>query len=516
MRSRRVVVLVVAGVVLVGVGLRLWLQVLPTGAVDSDEAIVGLMARHLIHQHEFPTFFYGQAYGGSLEALLAVPLFAVVGSTVWALKLVPAVLSAVAAVLVWRVGRRTVGERAGVVAALAFWVWPANYLWLSTKTRGFYWACLVLGLAFVLLVLRLVERPERRRDWALLGLVGGLGWWASPQILYFALPGLAWLVFRRPRHTGWLLLAALFAFLGAAPWLLHNARYGWDSLHVTAPEEWDAGYWGNIRVLVTEAVPVALGLRSSEHWFVPVLFPAVYVAALATPALWRARRRAARCGLLVVVVGLFPLVWGALPVSGVVGEGRYVLFLFPFLVLLLVGALAPDLRRQVVLVVGAVALTVVGTLWLRDHAAPYAPDVAMPRRVGPLIDALEAEGLDRAHANYWIAYRVSFESRERVVVNPVDVPRYQPYQHALNAADRPPFLFVRGSRVGARFRRGLDRLEVPYRTVVAGDFVVLRPLLRVHYYDVLRAGKAAGLGSPPHAAGVVQRTRVPAAMKQRA
>jgi hypothetical protein len=34
---------------------------------NSDEAIVGLMARHML-QGERPLFFYGQAYLGSLDA----------------------------------------------------------------------------------------------------------------------------------------------------------------------------------------------------------------------------------------------------------------------------------------------------------------------------------------------------------------------------------------------------------------------------------------------------------------
>ena len=45
---------------------------------DSDEAIVGLMARHVL-DGELTTFFWRQAYGGSQEAILTAPLFWVVG-----------------------------------------------------------------------------------------------------------------------------------------------------------------------------------------------------------------------------------------------------------------------------------------------------------------------------------------------------------------------------------------------------------------------------------------------------
>jgi hypothetical protein len=44
------------------------------GDFNSDEAIVGLMAKHILEGH-FPVFFYGQFYLGSLEALGAAAIF---------------------------------------------------------------------------------------------------------------------------------------------------------------------------------------------------------------------------------------------------------------------------------------------------------------------------------------------------------------------------------------------------------------------------------------------------------
>src|SRR4029077_17553633 len=135
----------------------------------------GLMARHVVHNHQFTAFYWGQNYGGSITAVVMAPVFALFGSSTTTLKAVPIVMSAIAAVLVWRLGRRTIGEPGATIAALAFWVWPTNYVWLSTKERGFYWACMILGLSFLLAVLRLVQRPERLQEWVLLGLLGGVG-----------------------------------------------------------------------------------------------------------------------------------------------------------------------------------------------------------------------------------------------------------------------------------------------------------------------------------------------------
>src|SRR3954452_14573527 len=106
-----------------GVALRVWVYRAELGTPHADEAVVGLMARHVLDLGQFTVFYWGGAYGGSQEALLAAPVFAVAGSSGFALRLAPIVLSAVAALLVGRVGRRTIGEPAASVAAGVFWIW---------------------------------------------------------------------------------------------------------------------------------------------------------------------------------------------------------------------------------------------------------------------------------------------------------------------------------------------------------------------------------------------------------
>ena len=48
---------------------------------EPDPAVVALMARHLAALKEFPVFFYGQAYMGSLEPMASAWMPAERGST---------------------------------------------------------------------------------------------------------------------------------------------------------------------------------------------------------------------------------------------------------------------------------------------------------------------------------------------------------------------------------------------------------------------------------------------------
>src|SRR5215510_4170658 len=96
---------------LVGLGLALRLAVIasPLGEIDGDEAVVGLMARHIAFLGERPVFYYGQPYLGSLEAFSAAPLFVLFNSSTFVLKLVPTAYSLGFAALTAVIARQLFG-----------------------------------------------------------------------------------------------------------------------------------------------------------------------------------------------------------------------------------------------------------------------------------------------------------------------------------------------------------------------------------------------------------------------
>jgi hypothetical protein len=56
--------------VFLAIATRLWAAARWSANFDSDEAIIGLMARHIL-RGQVPIYYYGQNYLGSLDALLA-------------------------------------------------------------------------------------------------------------------------------------------------------------------------------------------------------------------------------------------------------------------------------------------------------------------------------------------------------------------------------------------------------------------------------------------------------------
>src|SRR6185503_18233643 len=73
----------------------------PETYFDSDQAIVGLMAKHLAEGRAFPVFLYGQTYMLGVEAWLAAPLFAIFGASASVLKLPLLAMNVAIAVLLY-------------------------------------------------------------------------------------------------------------------------------------------------------------------------------------------------------------------------------------------------------------------------------------------------------------------------------------------------------------------------------------------------------------------------------
>jgi hypothetical protein len=86
---------------IVGLLVRLYLVVHTQGVIAGDEAVTGIQAEHILHG-EWPVYYYGQPYMGSLEAYLLALVFAIVGPSVLALRITMSCISLTLVVLTWR------------------------------------------------------------------------------------------------------------------------------------------------------------------------------------------------------------------------------------------------------------------------------------------------------------------------------------------------------------------------------------------------------------------------------
>jgi hypothetical protein len=138
------------------------------------------------------------------------------------------------------------------------------------------------------------------------------------------------------------------------------------------------------------------------------------------------------------------------------------------LLALLAGALLTDLRVAALGLAAATTLSVVGLVKLRDLGGfGYG---GAPTTVAPVIQTLDRQGVTRARADYWVAFRITFLTRERIIVAPTTSTRHREYEELVASSPRVARIFVVGASEEQAERQSL--LAAGYRPVGSGPYVV--------------------------------------------
>ena len=432
---------------------------------DSDQAVMGLMAKHLAEGRAFPVFFYGQNYILGVEAWMAAPLFLAAGASVTALKLPLLWINLAVAVLLLRTFTRDVGlGPMQAVVPVLFVALPAagTAARLVAPDGGN-----VEPFLYILLIWLLRERPV----WC--GLLLGVGFLQREFTLYgflalLALDAVRGDLFTRPVATRRLisLAAATAPFIAvqALKPIASGAGPGTTVADVYGPST-------NLGELVARSCvdPSTLGTGISrivsDHW--PTLFGTgsfrltdfsivtngttqggawetwLLVASMLV-AIAGILSRAARQGIpRQVDACLFLVLAAAFSVGGyLVGRCGAIDFYFTrYELLSLFGAAglaawflstaqARPLRRA------WIALTI---LWFMLIAIPHARLWNEYLRHPPedirrtLIAHLDARGVRYAASRYWVSYALTFLTDERIIVKSSDFVRIREYEKLVDA-----------------------------------------------------------------------------------
>lgn len=409
-----------------------WVEALRT-PVDGDTAIVGLMARH----PGVGTTFWGQPYGSPLDSWVALPFVAIWGNTTEALRLPYFLLGLLLVPLAYALARQ-LHPAAALPAAVLVACPPPYFLLLSALPPPFYPTTLVLC-GLVLLTAADAGRRLGEREGApprgtllMLGLFSGLALWTHLMSASAVVAAGAWVV-ARSRGRRRLLLWALVPLVAASAPLWSRALGDPESARVVQVADRDESALTHLG----ETVPrlhEPLGGVLGTH--VPVVADAEDFV-LRAPG-WAAGLTVFLYGLLLVLAGraasgrhaslLFFLAAGLallafpFPLRSAPHTVRFLtpLYLPVAALVAWAAALRGTSRRAwvAVLALGALHLLLGWQLletWRRTDRAE-APFLLQDLR--PVRRVLEENGVRHAYASYGPAFRLTWESGERVVASP--------------------------------------------------------------------------------------------------
>ena len=151
--------------------------------VHSDEAIIGLMGKHILEGRHFPFSCWSPVNAGAAwEAYLASLVFALFGVGVVPLNGCIVVLSLLCLFLFYRMGCALYDRRTGVFAAVVFALTPSLLKW-HFQVRGYSWYFLSIPVLTLLFASIESSSVPKRRKLLFFGLASGLSIWCLELVL---------------------------------------------------------------------------------------------------------------------------------------------------------------------------------------------------------------------------------------------------------------------------------------------------------------------------------------------
>lgn len=433
----------------------------PHASFDSDQAVVGLMAKHLSEGRAFPLYLYGYSYMLAVQAWVAVPFFWLLGATAGALKASVVMTNLITATLLVTGLVRWGGLRPwpAVLAALFFILAPPDTAASIVDASGgsvepFLW---------VLLLWFVRDRPF------VFGTVLAVGF-LNREFTVYAVPALlagqAWsrTLWTRGVWHRWLLSLVAFAVVwqgvqvltpladlsgpgtaGAVPAVssapLANLAARVQIDLAGAPRRALAVIARDVRILVGGRGVTQIAAQGRD--WLGLLLAVFAVLAVGRVLHLLVRRQVpvadAAMGWYVLGIGILAVVGYVLTRPGEVVTPRYLLLslFMPCGLTAVWWCLEPQRRVRI-----GIAATVL--VWASVSAVDTWRqfDRFASGRTGdgmaPIIAALDARGITLAEGPHWRAYKITFLTQERIVVASTDLVRVQQYR--MRADDAGPGL----------------------------------------------------------------------------
>lgn len=446
---------------------------------NSDEAVVGLMAKHILDGNR-PLFFYGQSYMGSLDAFIVAGFFKIFGETVGLIRIVQSILFFITVVTIYYFV--IIAFRDHLIAFLSaiFLIFaPVNLILYSSVSLGGYGEAMLIGSLVFLLTAFFIQHLDGKKNINLqnylqltfIGFLSGIGLWTNPLCLTFCAPAILAIIFallkfriRVQKIVLCLLVLLLFFLAGSFFWwysLLATQNSSFLSELIGSAVSVEQGNffhrtWQHLISFLLFAPTVIFGFR--PPWDVKLVAPILMlpvilfwlIAILDTIKNFDKTHRIKKIFLLMLIgIGVFNFLGFVFTSFGVDPSGRYFLpFYMPLAILS--GRIVKKYPYKIaisIFFVATIFYNLYGTISLAKNNPHLTTQFYQPAQVDQsalpqLIVFLQENNEFYGYSNYWVSYPLAFLSNEKIIAIPA-----LPYHLDLSYTNRDNRIEIYNQRV---------------------------------------------------------------------
>lgn len=454
-------------IIILGLLLRLYYMLSPQTILSTDETVYGVQAFNILHG-ERSVFYYNQNYTGTLSAFISAIFFWGFGVHTLLVKLPLFLVSILYLFAEYYLAKIIFDDKPKALLVLLLSAVTAPF-WMNwtTRTGSGYPETILLGtLIFILVLKNLFEKRSlnfQRGSFFLIGLLGGLGYWVQPTIIYYLLPASLFIFFWKPKvfFSSLFLLGFVGFVIGSLPVILFNFDHQNLNTHSLFHKPFGVKKAAVDFFLV--GLPIIFGLRKtfSTVDFSPILTIITYVIYLAAFLMLVYRRGLAvtqtfslgiigsrpKLGfsfykleridiILVFLLAVFGVFSLSSPFNQFVSEPRYISPLYtalPILVVYLVGLIA----KKNNLVAGVTFFIILGVQVIGLVKLPptsFLDQIDLKQT----IRYLESKNIKYVDTDADYSYRLILETSGKIIGATRDSPpieaRYPEYRRLVNNA----------------------------------------------------------------------------------
>ncbi len=460
-----------------------------TPGLDSDQAVVGLMAKHILNG-ESPVFYYGQPYLGSLEAFWVALNFKLFGVSTFILDMSIAELSILYFLVVYVFAKNVFNRWIGLMSLIYVVAAPFYLEYHYVLARGAYIELLILGTLFLwLLYVLFYEDKWKSRPFLysiIVGFLAGVMWWLHPMSVYYILTAVVVVLLsgRAFLFSKYVWLSAGSFILGSLPfWVWHYERH-FHMLNFLfqggAPH-----YLKSFLNMWTFEIPILLGLYK---WLTPasqipvlskILFGiflfSIFWMTVKSIVLRNNNSTKRENGRLIVII--FMVVVTLVYMCSGWGTDKFPRHLIPVfsVVPIFIACFIYDISKFSRPLAGAVFLLFVfsGLYSAYPDMFPVARRVSNYKAMSvcekKLFNFLLGKGIRGVYSpNYWLGMKLTFKSDEKVIFATL-WGRYPKYVKMVDSMRESAYVF-RGKYWYENFAKLLKKIGMPTsrRAYVAG------------------------------------------------